>query len=185
MITRFLPAPAIALLVAGCSGGSAAGDAAGADALPPPLRSATAMLYAADGSPRGEVTVTDTDGAIKVAVAARGLPPGAHGMHIHAVGRCDAPDFATAGGHWNPTAQQHGRNNPAGKHRGDLPNLVAGADGSASLEAEVEGAGLTGSDGLLDADGAAFVIHATADDYVTDPSGNSGARIACGVFAAG
>ena len=112
-------------------------------------------------------------------VQAQGLPPGTHGIHIHAVGRCEAPDFQSAGPHWNPTSRQHGRDNPQGAHHGDLPNITIGADGRGMLHADVAGASWAE---LLDADGAAVVIHATADDYRTDPSGNSGGRIACGVI---
>jgi Cu-Zn family superoxide dismutase len=97
------------------------------------------------------------------------------------VGRCDAPDFTSAGGHWNPTQKKHGTMNPQGPHQGDLPNLVIGSDGRGTIGAVIPGATLAG---LLDADGAAMVIHAGPDDLMTDPSGNSGGRIACGVFQA-
>ena len=113
-------------------------------------------------------------------IAATGLPAGVHGVHIHTTGKCDAPDFTTAGGHWNPTGKMHGSENPMGPHEGDLPNLTVGADGSGNLTFTVAGASLAT---MLDADGAAFVVHAGSDDYKTDPSGNSGGRIACGVFA--
>jgi Cu-Zn family superoxide dismutase len=108
------------------------------------------------------------------------MPTGTHGAHIHTSGRCEGPDFMTAGGHWNPAGTQHGSLNPAGPHDGDLPNIIIGTDGRGTLGVTVAGGTL---DGLLDADGAAMVIHAAADDMTTDPSGNSGARIACGVFA--
>ena len=97
-------------------------------------------------------------------------------MHIHQVGRCDGPGFESAGPHWNPTGRQHGRLNPAGRHAGDLGNLQVLADGSVSVEV----AGPNAS--VFDADGAALVIHAQKDDERTDPSGNSGARIACAVL---
>ena len=117
-----------------------------------------------------------------VSLDASALPPGTHGAHIHMVGRCDAPDFTTAGGHWNPTSKQHGTMNPAGPHEGDLPNLIVGTDGRGTLAITIPGATMAG---LLDADGSAMVVHAGADDLRTDPSGNSGGRIACGVFQAG
>ena len=98
---------------------------------------------------------------------------------MHSVGRCDPPDFASAGAHWNPAGKQHGLNNPAGPHAGDLPNVEVAANGVLGATVTLPGATMVS---LLDADGAALVIHASADDYVTDPSGNSGARIACAVI---
>ena len=140
---------------------------------------ARAVLGAADGAPRGRALLREaSDGSLVVRVEAEGLPPGPHGVHLHTVGRCDAPDFQTAGAHWNPTNRQHGRDNPQGAHQGDLPNLDIGSDGRGTLDFSVSGATLNQ---LLDADGAAVVVHADADDYRTDPSGNSGGRIACGI----
>ncbi len=146
----------------------------------PAGRTATAPLRTAAGADAGTVTATEMAGGIQVRIDARGMPAGLHGAHVHTTGRCDAPDFTTAGGHWNPTAKQHGTSNPAGPHAGDAPNLTIGADGSGSVTIMLPSGTM---DGLLDADGSAFVIHAQADDYKTDPSGNSGGRIACGVFA--
>jgi Cu-Zn family superoxide dismutase len=131
-------------------------------------------------------TVRQTAAGLSVHVEAAGLQAGTYGVHLHALGRCEAPAFASAGAHWNPTVRQHGRDNPAGPHLGDLPNLVVGGDGRGAIDFTVAGAALTGAgaNALLDADGAAVLVHAQADDYRTDPSGNSGARIACGVLAA-
>lgn len=109
------------------------------------------------------------------------MTPGTYAIHVHQVGRCERPGFTTAGGHWNPTTRQHGRLNPAGMHSGDLPNLEVRGDGRGQLSASVAGE-VSGFDGLLDADGAAVVIHARPDDERTDPSGNSGDRIACAVL---
>jgi Cu/Zn superoxide dismutase len=111
---------------------------------------------------------------------------GEHGIHIHAVGACDAPGFTTAGGHFNPAARQHGLNNPAGAHGGDLPNLVLSSDGSGTYAATDDRIALAAgaANTIFDADGAAIVIHAGPDDYLTDPAGNSGARLACGVLRA-
>jgi Cu-Zn family superoxide dismutase len=120
---------------------------------------------------------------IRIRIDATGLAAGSYGAHVHAVGRCDPPDFASAGPHWNPTGAEHGKNNPRGMHKGDLPNLLVGADGRGTLEMTVSGASLGGGNlNMLDADGASVVIHERADDYRTDPSGNSGGRRACGVF---
>jgi Cu-Zn family superoxide dismutase len=106
-------------------------------------------------------------------------------MHLHAVGKCEGPDFTTAGPHWNPDMKQHGRDNPMGAHHGDLPNVTAGADRKITLEFKLPDFVISGPAGLLDADGGALVIHEKADDYKTDPSGNSGKRIICGVFKSG
>ena len=127
----------------------------------------------------GSVRAWQTAGGVSFNISATGLPHGLHGLHVHAVGRCDPPDFASAGPHWNPTAKKHGMNNAAGPHAGDLPNVEVAANGVLSATVTVPGASMAS---LLDADGAALVIHAAADDYVTDPSGNSGARIACAVI---
>lgn len=146
---------------------------------------ATATLTAADGAARGEARVTEASDGLHVFVKGKGLTSGAHAVHVHTTGNCAPPDFASAGGHWNPTHRQHGKDNPAGMHMGDMPNMIAGADGVGELEYVIAGATLrTGSAPLLDADGAAVVIHAQADDNKTDPAGNAGGRIACGVLSA-
>lgn len=147
-----------------------------------PVPDATAQLVDATGADRGRVDIFRNGSGLTIEVVARGFDPGTYGMHIHTTGRCTPPDFSSAGGHWNPTGAQHGRNNPKGAHHGDLPNLVVadGTIGQASIE--LVGTPLSGANGILDADGAAFVIHAGPDDMMTDPSGNSGARVACGVL---
>jgi Cu-Zn family superoxide dismutase len=118
---------------------------------------------------------------LHVAIAVRGMATGTYGTHLHAVGQCEGPAFASAGGHLNPGGHQHGRLNPMGTHMGDLPNLVVDAAGRGVMDFELSAT--TAS--LLDADGTAIVIHAGADDERTDPSGNSGARIACAVLSPG
>jgi Cu-Zn family superoxide dismutase len=113
------------------------------------------------------------------------MPPGKHGIHVHAVGRCEAPEFKTAGAHFNPTDKQHGLQNPAGAHSGDLPNLVVDQEGRGKATFTAKGATLgEGKGSLLGPEGTALVIHADPDDEKTDPAGNSGARIACGVIRA-
>lgn len=107
------------------------------------------------------------------------LPPGVHGMHIHSIGKCTPPAFDSAGPHWNPAGHQHGKENPKGKHAGDLDNITIPADGKLELQIDMPGISLRGDGGLLDEDGASIVIHANPDDYKTDPAGNAGARIAC------
>lgn len=142
---------------------------------------ATAMLKTATGIDAGRATATEVAGGIRYTLDVKGLPAGMHGAHIHTTGRCDGPDFTTAGGHWNPTTMKHGSMNPQGPHEGDLPNLTIGSDGRGTLGVTVPGATMQG---LLDADGAAIVVHAGPDDLMSDPAGNSGGRIACGVFTA-
>ncbi|OYY89674.1 MAG: superoxide dismutase [Sphingomonas sp. 28-66-16] len=166
---------ATAATIGGCT------DPANSVGAQAPQSVAVALLHDANGAEIGRATARPANGGLRVTIDAKGLPPGLHGAHIHTYGKCDAPDFTTAGGHWNPTATQHGSMNPAGPHEGDLPNLVIGADGRGTIGVVIPGATLAG---LLDADGSAMVIHAGKDDLMTDPSGNSGGRIACGVFAA-
>jgi superoxide dismutase, Cu-Zn family len=144
---------------------------------------ARAELVDAGGRVLARALARDNAGRLTINVEAEELPPGTYATHVHAVGRCDPPGFESAGPHWNPTERQHGSQNPQGQHLGDLPNLLVGADGQGSFELTIGGARLSGGGrGLLDRDGSALVIHAGPDDYRTDPSGNSGARIACGVF---
>jgi Cu-Zn family superoxide dismutase len=112
-----------------------------------------------------------------------GLSPGAHGIHLHAVGKCEPPGFTSAGGHLNPFAKEHGMENPAGSHLGDLPNLDVSADGTATMSFPLGLSPRALQTQMFDGDGTAIVIHAGPDDYRTDPSGNSGGRVACGVFA--
>lgn len=143
--------------------------------------SASAVLHDANGAEVGHAMATSVAGGVRFSADLHGLPPGTHGIHVHTVGLCDAPGFTTAGGHWNPTGMKHGSMNPQGPHEGDLPNLIVGQDGRGTVAAVIPGAAVAT---LIDADGAAIVVHAGPDDLMTDPSGNSGGRIACGVFAA-
>lgn len=146
---------------------------------------AAAGLFSANGVSVGEARFVRTGSKLEMIVTANGLPAGPHGIHLHTTGRCDAPGFASAGGHLNPGGRQHGMNNPMGRHLGDLPNLEVASDGRGSLTVPLAGDAAVIEAQLFDADGTAVVIHASADDYRTDPSGNSGGRIACGVVARG
>lgn len=141
---------------------------------------ATVPMRDASGGDLGTLSLTPTTGGLMLSGTVRGLPPGTHGIHLHTTGQCEPP-FASAGGHWNPASRQHGTQNPGGPHLGDMPNIVVGPDGSATVNVMTPGGTLRGADAVLDADGTAVVIHERADDYRTDPSGNSGNRIACGV----
>jgi superoxide dismutase, Cu-Zn family len=143
---------------------------------------AMALLKDANGADVGRVMISPVGtGQLRLTLDAMAMPPGTRAFHIHTTGRCDAPGFMTAGGHWNPAMKQHGRDNPMGAHAGDMPNLTIGADGRGRVTSEVEGT----LAGLLDSDGAAVIVHAAADDYRTDPTGNAGARLACGVVTVG
>lgn len=168
--------------LAACSSGPVAPEPA--DAFGPPARTVSADVRDPAGITMARATVSEAPGGLRVRVEAMGMRAGAFAAHVHAAGRCDPPDFTSAGPHWNPTAQQHGKNNPQGMHKGDLPNLNVGTDGRGSFEVTIPAAtmGGGGPNALLDADGAAVVIHTGPDDYRTDPSGNSGGRIACGVI---
>lgn len=143
---------------------------------------AIAPLKMADGTSVGSATASATDAGLAITVSVNGIPAGAKGVHVHMTGKCEGPAFASAGGHWNPASAQHGLENPQGAHAGDMPNLTVADDGTGSLSFTLKSGTMAQ---LLDADGSAFMIHAAADDQKTDPAGNSGDRIACGVFAAG
>ena len=159
------------------------------DAMPADNVGATSQsvgFTGGDGASLGSVTVTENAGGVTMAIRATGMPAGVHGIHLHEKGLCDGPKFESAGAHWNPGLKQHGRDNPAGAHAGDLANLTVAADGSASTSIPVAGAMMaSGNMMLADADGTVLVVHAKADDYRTDPSGDSGDRIACAVVAKG
>lgn len=175
---KILPVVALPLAI-GMAGCTTAGSA-------PAAPTATTTLVAGDGSPRGTATVTQAGDGLHVVVRAQGISPGIHAVHIHTTGQCVGPDFTSAGGHWNPMSRKHGKDNPAGMHMGDMPNMTVAPDGTGAIEYHLpDGMISGGSTPLLDADGAAIVIHAQADDNVTDPTGNAGGRVACGVLAAG
>lgn len=146
---------------------------------------AKATIAQADGTPAGSAQIEVSAKGTEIALRLTGLPPGVHALHLHAVGQCSGAAFADAGPHLNPASRQHGAHNPAGPHLGDLPNVTVDASGKADARLPL---GATSDAGtlistLFDTNGTAIVVHAAADDYVTDPSGNSGGRIACGVLA--
>lgn len=147
---------------------------------PPSLMLATRLLTA-EGNSLGDVELLQLADGVQIIASVKGLPAGDYAMHLHAVGRCTGPDFASAGPHFNPAGKQHGRDNPMGAHAGDLPNVTVDAKGAGTLNLLLPGLRLAdGGTPLLDGDGAAVVLHGKADDYRTDPAGNAGARIACG-----
>lgn len=148
-------------------------------------KSGHADIMNAQGTKIGSAKLSATAQGVKIDVKVSQLTPGEHGIHIHNVGKCEGPAFTSAGGHFNPTNAHHGIHNAQEPHPhlGDLPNLVVGSDGKGNLNFTVSGATLgDGPDSLFHEGGASLVIHAKADDLSSDPSGNSGDRIACGVI---
>lgn len=148
----------------------------------PTAKLATATLKQGNGLPAGTAVLAAAGDKVTLTVAVAGLSAGDRGMHLHMIGRCDGPDFTSAGGHLNPSARQHGAHNPAGSHLGDLPNLTVGVNGTGSATATLPGTRAELEAALFDTDGTAIIIHASADDYKTDPTGNSGPRVVCGVL---
>ena len=149
---------------------------------------ASAVMYNINGAPVGTAEIwQDPNGLVNVDIASLALPAGTHGIHFHEVAKCEggATAFSTAGAHYNPVGKQHGLNNPLGPHAGDNPNIVIPASGVGKVAFSTDRVTLTpGTLTLFDADGTSLVVHANADDQVSQPSGNSGARIACGVIRA-
>jgi superoxide dismutase, Cu-Zn family len=142
---------------------------------------AKADLVNAQGAKVGSAELTQTPDGVKIDVTVSGLTPGLHGFHIHAMGKCDGPDFKSAGGHFNPYAKKHGLKNPDGAHAGDMENLEVGADGTGKAQVVDKQVTLgEGPNSLFHDGGTAIVIHASPDDEMSDPAGNAGARVACG-----
>ncbi|MFM6933359.1 MAG: superoxide dismutase family protein [Novosphingobium sp.] len=143
---------------------------------------ASAPVFTDSGRDAGyAVVMVKRDKAI-LRLSFTGITPGEHGLHFHTTGSCKGTKFSGAGGHLNPLGHQHGMNNPAGSHLGDLPNVTADANGVAIADITLKGSARDLVSAMMDKDGTAIVLHARPDDYVTDPAGNSGDRIACGVF---
>jgi Cu-Zn family superoxide dismutase len=159
------------LLIWGCGGESAP-------------EKAKATLLNSQGQKVGEAQLVETPQGVKISIKVQNLPPGVHAFHIHAKGLCEAPGFKTAGGHFNPFNKEHGLKNPKGPHAGDLPNLVVGADGTETYETIDTLVTLKPGkkNSLFHPGGTSLVIHAGPDDYMTNPAGNAGPRIACGVI---
>ena len=144
---------------------------------------ARADIKNGQGKSVGTASLRETKDGVLIIINAKGLPQGLHAVHIHSVGKCEGPAFTSAGGHFNPLGKKHGLSNPDGPHAGDLPDMYVNKDGVGRYEALRESMTLgPGETSIFDSDRSAIVIHATADDNMTDPAGNSGDRIACGVI---
>ena len=159
---------------------------AGCASLPgsPTGTTGIAELRNVSGQPVATATLTQVGDVVRIVLEAQGLPAGVKAVHIHEVGSCEGPTFTSAGGHFNPLGKQHGLLNPQGAHAGDLSNITIGPDGKGSMETSTQQVTLgAGATSLFDANGSALVIHAAPDDFRTDPTGNSGARIACGAIS--
>jgi Cu-Zn family superoxide dismutase len=175
---------AVLLAVSGGCGGRErpAGEAAVGGAVRQTLLTAT--MIDRNGVEIGTAVFRPSPAGLEIALEVRNLPPGEHALHVHENPSCDPPTFESAGGHFNPERRSHGLRNPNGPHAGDLPNIVVGPDSSVQTRVAADRLTLGGNQfSVLRGSGTALVIHAGPDDYTTDPSGNAGDRIACGVIS--
>ncbi|RAL24287.1 superoxide dismutase [Thermoflavimicrobium daqui] len=168
----------MSLAIALCWGMSACSSTSATTAL--------AELVNTQGKKVGTIELKQVSEGVELRIAAEQLPPGSHGFHIHEIGKCEVPHFKSAGGHFNPTDKKHGKHSSQGAHAGDLENLVVDSQGKVTKSQVITGVTLEKgkAQSLLKDQGTALVIHEKADDYKTDPAGDSGSRIACGVIKA-
>ncbi len=179
------PLAILAVLATACgTGAQRPGPVQTPYAESPTAVKAQAGIKDAKGNTVGFAELIEVRAGIQLTLKVIGLPPGKHGVHVHAVGKCDPPDFMTAGAHYNPDTKKHGALSPEGPHAGDFPNLEVGGDGKGELIAFNPRLSLTpGAPLSILTNPTSIVIHEKEDDEKTDPSGNSGNRIACGVIA--
>ncbi len=174
MHPRTLPLLAIALLAT--SGCATAYEETGSEV-------GSAMLMDRSGNNVGSAMLYSEGDEVMVSVSLEGLSAGTHAVHLHTTGNCSASDFTSAGGHLNPMGKEHGSLNPQGAHLGDLPNVEVSAAGVGTVSETLRGSRTTVLSQIFDSDGTALVVHEGADDYRTDPAGDAGSRVACGVFS--
>ena len=174
----------LAAAVAAGVGGCHAGDQHQHAASTPPKPAVALLAPKSDSNVKGTASFSAKGGKVTMSLKVEGLTPGEHAVHIHDKGDCSAPDATSAGGHWNPMQQDHGMFGHDPYHKGDIGNLVAKADGKAEMTFTTD-QWVIGGGGNTDILGHAVIVHATADDFKTQPTGNAGGRVACGVIRAG
>lgn len=173
ILSRLVPIAALGLALAGCESIQQV----------PTERLGSATLRFANGLPAGSAQLYGNADQVSISIALAGFEPGVRGVHLHTTGKCEGPDFTSAGGHLNPDSHEHGFENPDGPHLGDLPNATIGANRGGTVSATLRGTRAQVLAAIFDADGTAVMVHAGPDDYRTDPAGDSGSRVACGVLS--